>query len=240
MYEEACPLNIPLLLNARDLGGYPTVDGARTRWRSLLRSDDLAQLTPAGIRALADYGVDTVVDLRWAEEIAESPHPLARNDTQIRYEHVSLLTRTSDEWRARSHDNAKEQWKCAMLEHVRDDLRQVLRVIASSSPGALLFHCVAGKDRTGLIAALLLALADVEPEAIAYDYALSARNLREPYLRRYADSDPEKILEYIRCPEEGVHNMLSYLAAAGGVRAYLQEIGLSDEELERLRARLRD
>src|ERR1700742_5088540 len=57
-------LTFPALLNARDLGGYPTVDGGKTRWRSLLRSDDLAQLTPVGIEALAAFGVQTVLDLR--------------------------------------------------------------------------------------------------------------------------------------------------------------------------------
>jgi protein-tyrosine phosphatase len=104
----------------------------------------------------------------------------------------------------------------------------------------LLFHCVAGKDRTGLIAALLLALADTEPEAIASDYAMSAENLREGYLSRYSDSDPERILEALRCPEEGAHNMLRFLADAGGVRAYLGQIGLTEREIGRLRARLRD
>jgi protein-tyrosine phosphatase len=113
-----------------------------------------------------------------------------------------------------------------------------LQVIAASSPGPLLFHCVAGKDRTGLIAALMLALADVVPDAIAYDYALSGENLREAYLRRYADCDPAEILEVVRCPEQGVHNMLEYLARVGGIRAYLEQIGLQAAEIEQLRARL--
>ena len=76
MYNPDRLLAFPALLNARELGGYPTVDGAQTRWRSLLRSDDLAQLTPAGIQALAQYGVVTVLDLRWAEEILLSPSPI--------------------------------------------------------------------------------------------------------------------------------------------------------------------
>lgn len=66
-------LNFPELRNARDLGGLPTVDGGETRWRSLLRSDDLAQLTGDGVRALADYGIETVLDLRWPEEARASP-----------------------------------------------------------------------------------------------------------------------------------------------------------------------
>jgi len=232
-------VSIPPLLNARDLGGHPTTDGARTKFRSLLRSDDLAQLTAEGIAALAELGVETVVDLRWAEELEYAPNP-ARDIQHIRYRHISLLANTSDEWRTFSEDYAKEKWKLAVLEHVRAELRDVLRAIAESSPGALLFHCFAGKDRTGIIAALLLALADVEPDSIAQDYALSADQLRDAYLARYKETDPAKIIETVRCPEEGVHNMLAYLERCGGIRAYLAEIGLSLDEIQRLRARLRD
>jgi hypothetical protein len=86
----------------------------------------------------------------------------------------------------------------------------------------------------------MLAVADVVPEAIAYDYAASTENLREAYLQRYANAEPEAIVEAVQCPEEGVHNMLLYLAGFGGARAYLREIGMSHEEIECLRARLRE
>jgi len=162
------------------------VDGAQTSWRSLVRADDLAQLTAQGVRALADYGVETVVDLRWPEEAALHPSPVPAALPQVRYERISLLTRTEDEWRLRSRDVAKELWKCVVLEHVRVELRHVLAAIAAAPAGPLLFHCVAGKDRTGLIAALLLAVADAEPQAIARDYAMSSANLRDAYLERYA------------------------------------------------------
>jgi len=234
------PLDFPDLLNARDLGGYPTTDGAHTRWRSLLRADDLAQLTAHGLTALEDYGVRTILDLRWPDEAARHPSPVPGALPQLRYERISLLTHTEDEWRLRSRDAAKELWKCAVLEHVRSELRHVLSFIARAPPEPLLFHCVAGKDRTGLIAALLLALADATPAAIAQDYALSERNLRQGYLKRYPEAEPARILEALRCPEEGAHNMLRFLANAGGVRAYLAQIGLTADETARLRARLRE
>jgi protein-tyrosine phosphatase len=239
MHDPQRRLAFPGLLNARDLGGYPTTDGARTRWRSLLRADDLAQLTDAGLQALRHYGVETVLDLRWPEEAARFPGPAWAAVPGVRYQRISLLTGTEDEWRLRSRDAAKELWKCAVLEHVRQELRQVLAFIAGAGPGPLLFHCVAGKDRTGLIAALLLALADVEPQAIAADYAVSSDNLREGYLQRYASVDPERILEALRCPEEGALNMLRFLRRAGGAGAYLAQIGLSHAEIAQLRARLR-
>jgi protein-tyrosine phosphatase len=233
-------LDFPQLLNARDLGGCPTLDGGRTRWRSLLRADDLAQLDTAGLRALADYGVETVIDLRWREETERHPSPVPAALPRVHYRQVSLLAPTEDEWRERSVDASKELWNCVVLERVRLELREVLGAIAAAAPGPLLFHCIAGKDRTGLVAALLLALADVVPEAIAHDYSVSSENLREGYLKRYARVEPAQILAALHCPEEGAYNMLKFLAHAGGVRAYLADIGLTAGEIAALRARLRE
>jgi protein-tyrosine phosphatase len=228
------------LLNLRDLGGHPTTDGAVTRSGSLLRSDDLSQLTAEGLRALAAFGVETVIDLRWPEEAARHPSPIPAAHPQVRFQRISLLLHSEEEWQLRSRQVSKEGWKSLVLEQLGAELARVLRVIAAAPPGPLLFHCVAGKDRTGLLAAVLLALADVEPGAIAADYAVSAQNLREGYLRRYSETSPLRILEILRCPEEGSHRMLAFLDSAGGVQAYLERIGLSGEEVRRLRARLRD
>jgi len=238
--EPGQSLEFPDLLNARDLGGHPTTDGAQTRWRSLVRADDLSQLSEHGLQALADYGVRTILDLRWPQEAERHPSPVPARLPQLRCARISLLTHTEDEWRLRSRDAAKELWKCQVLDHVRAELRRVLAFIAAAPPAPLLFHCVAGKDRTGLIAALLLALADATPEAIARDYSVSSENLREGYLRRYANTERERILEALRCPEEGAYNMLAFLERAGGVRTYLAQIGLNSQEIAQLRARLRD
>ncbi len=240
MDEPQRRLSFPGLLNVRDLGGCPTMDGERTRFGSLVRADDLAQLSDEGVRALDEFGIETVIDLRWPQEARRHPSPIPRLLQRVHYRQVPLLTPSEDEWRLRGGDATKELWNCVVLERVRAELRQVLAVIAAAAPGALLFHCVAGKDRTGLIAALLLALADVVPEAIARDYAASTDSLREGYLTRYPHVDPEHILSALHCPEEGAHNMLKFLAHAGGVRSYLREIGLSGEEIASLRARLRD
>jgi len=221
----------PDLLNVRDLGGYPTTDGSVTRRRSLLRADDLAQLSPEGLQALTDYGIETVLDLRWPEEIAAAPSPVPRRLPRVRYVSVSLLAAHPEEWGALGRYCAKEEWKCTVLERLQPQLKSALAVISEADPGPLLFHCVAGKDRTGVIAALLLALADVVPAAIAADYAASTENLREAYLRRYPDGDPQAIIEAVRCPEDAVYNMLDYLQRAGGTSAYLAAIGLGSDEI---------
>jgi protein-tyrosine phosphatase len=239
LHDPRRVLNVPSLHNIRDLGGYPTTDGAVTRWRSLLRADDPAQLTAAGLQALLDFGLETVIDLRWPDEVAASPSPLPRWP-HIRYRHISLLAHSQQSWGRLSGEGPKENWKCLVLTHVASELRQVLQEIAAAPSGPLLFHCVAGKDRTGVIAALLLALADVVPEAIAYDYSLSTEHLRDTYLVRYANRDRAEILEALRCPPEGAHRMLQYLQGRGGIRTFLQQIGLSEQHIAQLRARLRD
>src|SRR5204863_141312 len=104
MQDHERLLHFPDLLNARELGGYPTTDGGETRWRSLVRADDLSQLTVEGVRALADYGVGTVIDLRWPEEAALAPSPVPSVLPQVRYQRISLLTHTEDEWRLRGCD----------------------------------------------------------------------------------------------------------------------------------------
>jgi protein-tyrosine phosphatase len=188
---------------------------------------------------MADFGIETVVDLRWPEEVAEYPSPISVGLPHVQYHQISLLARTSAEWDALRDSCPKEMWKCTVLDNARTELKTVLQVIARSSPGPLLFHCVAGKDRTGVIAALMLAIADVAPDAIARDYALSTTRLRDAYLQRYAKHDPAEVIEAVRCPEEGVHNMLAYLEQAGGIRSFFAHIGLTADDIARLRARLR-
>jgi len=183
--------------------------------------------------------VATVVDLRWPEEIALSPNPIERDLRHIRYHNIPLLSRTGEEWVAVAGEIPKEHWLCSVLEHSRSQLQRVLKAIANAAPGPLLFHCMAGKDRTGTIAAMLLAVAGVVPEAIAYDYSVSSENLRESYLVRHAHLGREAVLEALRCPPEGVHNMLECLDRFGGVAGYLADIGLAPDEIDRLRARLR-
>jgi protein-tyrosine phosphatase len=232
-------LRIPGLLNVRELGGHPTLDGAETRKHSLLRADDLAQLTDEGMQALAEYGVRTIVDLRWPGEIAVKPHPVALGQRGVSCHRISLLASDEMQWASLSGECTKEMWKCAVLEHTRPQLKEVLDIIADAATEPLLFHCVAGKDRTGVIAALLLALADVKPDVIAADYAESSARLAAAYLTRYPELQRAEIFEALRCPEEGVHNMLAYLAQYGGAAGYLRTIGLSDARIDRLRGRLR-
>lgn len=230
-------LVFPHLLNIRDLGGCRTRDGQETRWRSLLRADDLCRLTPGGEQYLFDYGVRTVIDLRWPVDAETHPNFLHEATGPITHHAISLLGDNFDAWRA-VPDRSKEQFNCLVLEHFQSELRTILQVIAAAPPGGVLFHCVSGKDRTGLVAALLLTLVDVEVETIIADYGLSTKNLREPYLAAYP-TQPDAVLERVRCPPEQIHNMLTYIENRhGNVTRYLHAIGLHHNEVVRLQARL--
>lgn len=230
-------LVFPHLLNIRDLGGCHTRDGQETRWRSLLRADDLYRLAPGNEQYLFDYGVRTVIDLRWPADAETHPNFLHEASGPIAHHTISLLGDSLDTWRA-VPDRSKEQFNCLVLEYFQDELRTVLQVIAAAPPGGVLFHCVSGKDRTGLVAALLLALVDVEVETIVEDYGLSTKNLRERYLAAYP-TQPNAVLERVRCPPEQIHNMLAYIESNhGNVSSYLHAIGLSKGEVLRLQERL--
>ncbi len=233
-------LSFPALLNARDLGGYRTRDGARTRTRSLLRTDDLWKLTPEGARALLEYGVTTVIDLRWPEELEERPTVFQRENRRVHYAHVSLLDGSEAAWIAKSPGVPKEKWNCVVLDHCGTEIADVMRAVAAAPQGVVLFHCAAGKDRTGVIAALLLAVADVVPSEIAYDYAVSTEYIRDAYLAAHPPASWDAVLEDVRCPPEQIHNMLAHLDRRyGGTAAYLLRIGLSSTDTERIRNRLR-
>jgi protein-tyrosine phosphatase len=235
----AAQLHFPRLLNARDLGGCTIRGGGRTRSRSIMRADDLWKLTPVGVQGLLDYGVRSVIDLRWPHELASRPSIFQRGAHGVRYTNVSILDGSEAAWNAKSPGVPKERWNCAIIDHSQAEVALTLRAVADAPRGVVLFHCAAGKDRTGVIAALLLAAADVETEEIADDYSVSTDYLRDAYLAAHPPEAREAILEDVRCPPEQIHNMIEHLDRRySGIMGYLRTIGLEDDEIERIRGRL--
>jgi protein-tyrosine phosphatase len=232
-------LHFPRLLNARDLGGYAVRGGARTRERSFLRTDDLHKLTTEGAQALVDYGVRSVIDLRWPRELERRPSVFQRGAHGVRYTHVSLLDGSEETWNTRVPSVTKEYWNCAVLDHAGPEMARVLKTVAEAPQGVVLVHCAAGKDRTGIIAAMLLAAADVEPEEIAEDYSISTDYIQDAYLASYPAEARQAVLEEVRCPPEQIYNMLAHLDRHyGGTLGYLGRIGLTATEIDRIRDRL--
>ena len=233
--------------NVRDVGGYATDDGRQTRWRALVRADDLCRLTPAGVAALRDYGVRTIIDLRSTAEMPMAGHPFARPtaaDGSLTYLNLPLL---DDDNRAglaavNAVECTEDMYVC-MLEHFRRPIAAIVRTVAQAPAGAVLIHCHAGKDRTGLVVALLLALAGVPDATIAADYALSSTYLQplyETWFSAPAATEADRSAWWLASPPDAMLAVLATLDARyGGVHAYLSAAGVSPAEIERIRARLR-
>jgi protein-tyrosine phosphatase len=231
-------------VNARDLGGYRTAGGGETRWGAVVRSGSLAALTGAGRAALAGYGVRAIVDLRLPSELANHPNPFAEpGDHGIAYTNVSFIDPAAAPPDAVS--TLAEDY-LQMLERYRQGVAEALAAIARApADGAVLVHCAAGKDRTGLISALLLGLAGVPADTIAADYAMTAELLR-PRERQWLDGlDPEERAEreamlarYAPTAEVMLQVLDGLGERYGGVEPYLRSTGLSQDDLDRLRERL--
>jgi protein-tyrosine phosphatase len=172
-------------VNVRDLGGLPTEDGGRTRSGRVVRSDNVRRLSDRGWHALAHHGVTRIVDLRWPEERAGDQ--LSGADIGIEVVHVSVLgAARSPEYIAElnayldsvEHVADHYAWSYVdFLERYRERLGQAFAAIADAGDDAVVVHCADGRDRTGLVAAVLLRLARVPREEVAADYARSAANL---------------------------------------------------------------
>jgi protein-tyrosine phosphatase len=230
-------------LNARDLGGYATEDGRETRWGAVVRSAALATLTEAGRAALADYGVRAIVDLRLPDELADHPNPFAEpGDHGIAYTNVSFIDPAAAPPNAVT--TLAEDY-LQMLDRYRHGVAEAMAAIARAPDGAVVIHCAAGKDRTGLISALLLGLVDVPAETIAADYAMTAELLRpreQEWLAAYPPEERAEREAMIARYAPTAEVMLAVLAGLteryGGVEPYLLEAGVSRADLERLRERM--
>ena len=236
-------LNFPATNNMRDLGGYTTVSGKQTRWKSFVRSDRLNLLTPAGTEAVLDYGVRTIIDLRYPFEIARDPNPFARMQTTARYIHYSLMGKSWDDWMTRAPAFGKAYWYPGVVDTCQSELCELLQLMAGAPEGGILFHCHVGKDRTGILAMLLLTLAGVDENTVAADYNASFEYLRPDLdLHLERTNDPREranLINGYRCPPEYAYELLAHIDQRyGGSERYVRHIGLTEGQVDALKARL--
>ncbi|WP_030442574.1 tyrosine-protein phosphatase [Actinoplanes subtropicus] len=200
-------LDWPACQNARDLGGLPTVDGRVLRAAVLYRSDGLFRLSAAGVAAVRAASLARIIDLRWQRELDREPSPFAGDAI---YRHVPMLEEEL------TYEVPHDTY-APMLDHNQSRIADAFRAVAAApAGGAVVVHCHGGRDRTGVLVALALAIAGVPAEEIVADYGRS----------------PER-------PPVAMTNTLAYLADRhGGAEPYLLRIGVTAEEIAAVRRRL--
>lgn len=244
--------HIPLegALNLRDIGGY-TADGGRVRRGIVFRSDNLNTLTDADLETFDRLGIRSVFDFRGPREIELQPSRLWRSVSN----HVNLpitgdtvqektfIERVmSGELREVKVDEVGANY-VTILENRCDKFAAVLTSIASSERRPILFHCTAGKDRTGLAAALIHGLCGVSREDIVHDYGLSDKfrlasrkaALRERFEPHGIDIEP--LIPAISAPRQAMHIALDHLESEhGGIHAYvIKSLGIDQQTVNTIR-----
>lgn len=237
-------------LNVRDLGGHPTDDGTETRFGSIVRADAVGRLSTEGWKALVDYGIRTVIDLRGDHERADDPP----GEFPVDVRHIPFLEASEPEWEVIADElerlaelpvpEATREAYVIFLERFKPNVGAAFRTIAEAPEGGVVVHCVGGKDRTGLLTALLLHVAGVATEDIAADYALSEERLRprhDAWLEAAETEAERKRLERItQTPPQAITGLFEELERRyGSVEGYLRSAGVSERDLELARARLR-
>ena len=232
-------LDWPGVVNARDLGGLPAA-GGRTRPGAIVRSDSLQKLTAEGWRALLDHGVRTIVDLRDDDEIGPdaAPRPAELVTVQVPLDGVEDRE-FWDVWATGPQFGTPLYYR-PFLDRFPERVAAVVRAVADAPPGGVAYHCGGGRDRVGLVTALLLALAGVAPEEIAADYALSAERLPALYRAREEEDQGPVVEAFLREHGTTAPRLIVELLADTDLEAILGEGGLTGAELEALRVRLLD
>jgi protein-tyrosine phosphatase len=236
-------------LNARDLGGHPTEAGGETRVGAVVRADSVRRLTEDGWRSLVDYGVRRIVDLRLASELEED----VPGEAPVEVVHVSFLEdvpldrqiEIAQRWVSAPDDvSATRDGYLEMLETYRANVGAAVSAVAGAPEGGVLIHCMGGKDRTGLVAALLLRLVGVPVADIAEDYGLSAENIKPLWQQWVEDASDEAERELRRrlsaSPADAMRQVLETIEREhGSIASYLLDAGVAQDELELIRSRMR-
>lgn len=232
--------------NIRDLGGYVTARGGMIPQRRFLRADCLHRLAPGGADILVAEGLQNVIDLRTRQEVAAAPN-LLDGVSGVDYINIPLFDDLSPAALSSVHTPGSHPlvpFYISALESRGAAISVILTSMAQMDRGAVLFNCTAGKDRTGIIAALLLGLAGVSDEDIISDYALTEKmipNLVAEFLSISRDNggDAKSYAVLLESPASTMRKTLSHIKEKhGSIRGYLDHIGLERADQFRLMDRL--
>lgn len=245
MAVRLVPLDGPA--NFRDLGGYETSHGRLVRTGRIYRSDSLSYMSDADVRHVTEtLGLRTVVDLRAGAEVERFTHGPLESLT-VRVAHVPIVDETRRPADApRAETIAIDDLYLLMLDRFGHRFAAVLDLLSQPDSQPAVFHCAAGKDRTGLVAMLLLGLLGVAAEVIAADYALTDEQmplLLERHLAR-ADGDVARAevgTQKYAVDEIAMRSVIDRIVAEhGSIEGYVLAQGLDRAAIHRLRDSLLD
>lgn len=223
------------LVNLRDLGGLPTSSGARTRTGRLLRSESPHSLSDSGLRDLLELGVGAVVDLRTSSERERLPSPLG--DAGVHTFHAPIFTDDDDYPDHLATAGEVYRW---WLRERRTGVALAMSAVADAPSAPILVHCHAGKDRTGVVVALVLRLAGVSIDDIADDYAVSGVQLAAMLARDRVAAidrgmDDVRVERLFTVRREAMVQTMQYVEDEhDGAAALMRNIGLDDSRIDRL------
>jgi protein-tyrosine phosphatase len=221
-------------VNVRDLGGLPLAGGGETAHRVVVRADWLPGLSEVGRRALVDYGVSLIVDLRPEREDANDefeplPVPVLRQAMDPRPVHEAW------DW-----PSMREAY-LALADRYRGSLAGALTALGNADPPAAI-HCAGGRDRTGIACGMALWLAGVEPDVIAADHAMSDESWgphNDEWLAEAPDEQERERRRRILQPAgRTLAEVLEEIEERDGIRNRLVAAGADEPALDRLVARL--
>lgn len=234
-------------MNVREMGGYPTQDGGRTNYHRFLRSCMLAGTTPDERDFLYKYGVRCMIDLRGTSEHDTDPDPRIGPDVEMHhvplYEvNIADLSEVDLNSVYGGEDPTITDVYRQIIERSQDKIARVFKIMAAAPEGVVLFNCTVGKDRTGIIAFLLLMLAGADKYDCIANYVPSGTHLRRWKGIRDLYEDPSITpnslaqLESVYSTGEFLYHLIQ--DEFGGVQNYLQKTGVTPDELESVRRRL--
>ncbi|MCH2169225.1 tyrosine-protein phosphatase [Myxococcota bacterium] len=229
--------------NFRDLGGYPTRDGRRVGWRLLFRADGLSHLTPEDVAYLRDeIELGDIIDLRSTRELEIDGRGLLEQES-IRFHHLPLFDGNAPVPDKAPAELSLGEMYLGMTEFAKLAIARIVETLASSERAAV-YHCAAGKDRTGVISAILLGILGVEDEVIVADYAATRETL-DAIVERLNESGGYRDM-WKELPPETLHaNPETMVALLDGLRerhgsmdAYALSAGVNESSLVALRERV--